>query len=108
MTATAEIATTSHQNVLLAPNAALRFTPDTTTTTRSRGVLGSLMPGPPREAEKKVKMESGSKQLWVLKSGRPVPVMVNVGQTDGRMTEITSGDVQESTQVITDILSTGK
>jgi HlyD family secretion protein len=107
MTATAEIATTSHKNVLLVPNAALRFTPEGTTY-RSRGVLGSIMPGPPREAEKKVKMESGAKQLWVLHNGRPTPVMVSVGQTDGRHTEITSGDVREGMQAITDSSSASK
>lgn len=108
MTATAEIATTSHENVLLAPNAALRFTPDTATTTNSRGVVGSLMPGPPRDVEKKVKMETGSKQLWVLKNGAPAPVTVTVGQTDGRLTEITSGEVRESMRVITELVSAGK
>ncbi len=50
MTATAEIATTTSGNVLLVPNAALRFAPASAATAQQGGnVMRSIMPGPPRE-----------------------------------------------------------
>jgi HlyD family secretion protein len=48
MTASAEIATASVKDALLVPNAALRYTPAATAS--SRGFVASLMPGPPRGA----------------------------------------------------------
>jgi HlyD family secretion protein len=106
MTATAEIATTTNDNVLLAPNAALRFTPATSNgggSARSGGMLRGLMPGPPREPERNVKTEGSN--LWVLRNGQPARVAVTIGQTNGRLTEITSGDVREGMQIIIDAVS---
>jgi HlyD family secretion protein len=105
MTATAEISTMVHDNALLVPNAALRFTPEATIT-QSRGMLGGLMPGPPREPEKQVKTDA--QQVWVLRAGQAVAVPVTAGQTNGRQTEITGGDVREGVQVITDTASAGQ
>ena len=105
MTATAEIATTERENVLLVPNAALRFTPAATAQNERRGMFG-LMPGPPPEPEKQVK--TSAKQVWVLRNGRPAAVPVTVGQTNGRQTEITGGDLREALQVITETTSAGQ
>lgn len=103
MTATAEIATTVRENVLLAPNAALRFTPDTSSSIRGRGMLGGLMPGPPREPERQVKTDA--QQVWLLRDGQPVPVPVAVGPTNGRHTEVSGGNLRAAMQVITDTAS---
>jgi HlyD family secretion protein len=95
MTATAEIVTAERENVLLAPNAALRFTPPPTEAESKPGggLLASLMPRPPRgmggrrsprvASDKK----GGRAKLWVLRDGQPVAVPVTVG-SDGRMTEV--------------------
>ncbi|HRP27620.1 MAG TPA: hypothetical protein PLG77_04225, partial [Burkholderiaceae bacterium] len=56
MTATASIAAVQRADVLLVPNAALRFTPDTAAAKPAAGgadVLSKLMPGPPRGAPKR-------------------------------------------------------
>ena len=45
---------------------------------------------------------ASAKQVWVLKDGKPVPVAVTPGISDGRMTEITGGDLQAGMLVITD------
>jgi HlyD family secretion protein len=104
MTATAEIATTTNENVLLAPNAALRFTPSGSgAAPQGRGMLGGLMPGPPPERDHAVKTDGH--QLWILTNGRPSAIAVTVGQTNGRQTEITSGEVREGMPVITDAVS---
>jgi HlyD family secretion protein len=42
----------------------------------------------------------GSRTLYVLENGRPRPVNVKIGSTDGELTEITSG-LEEGAQVIT-------
>jgi len=107
MTATAEIATVTAENVLLVPNAALRFTPATSAgQQRSGGLLRSLMPGPPREPERQVKTDA--QHVWVLRDGQAVAVEVRVGQTNGQHTEVAGGEVGEGMQVITGAASTSR
>jgi len=107
MTATAEVATTTNENVLLAPNAALRFTPAASAgQQRSGGLLRSLMPGPPREPERQVKTEA--QHVWILRDGQAVAVEVTVGQTNGQQTEITGGELRQGMQVITDAVSASR
>jgi HlyD family secretion protein len=105
MTASAEIATASVKGAVLVPNAALRFTPPDGTTENERGFVGSLLPGPPgRGASQTEATPTGpARQVWTLRDGAPVAVPVTVGQTDGRFTEIASGDLDEGMPVITDL-----
>jgi HlyD family secretion protein len=108
MTATAEIATVSRENALLVPNSALRFTPLATSPQASRGLLGSLMPGPPPDHSTKqaVPQTKGSaQQVWALRNGEPLAVPVTIGVTDGKFTEVVSGNLQEGMQVITDSIT---
>ena len=42
-----------------------------------------------------------AKQVWVLRNGAAVAVAVTPGISDGRMTEITAGDLQVGMLVIT-------
>jgi len=104
MTATAEITTASRQNVLLVPNTTLRFTPpQPAESSQSRGLVGSLLPHPPSRTNQK-KTSNTNKQsprVWVLRDKMPVAVQVETGLSDGRNTEIVSGDLQVGTQVIT-------
>jgi HlyD family secretion protein len=107
MTATAEIATVTAENVLLVPNAALRFTPATSAAQRrSGGLLRSLMPGPPREPERQVKTDT--QHVWILRDGQAVAVEVRVGQTNGQHTEIAGGEIGQGMQVITDAVSASR
>ena len=112
MTGTAEIVTMSRENVLLVPNAALRFspTPGAGLAKRSGGCLmGSLMPGPPRMMKKPPAPPGGNTpKVWVLRDGRPEPVEVKTGATDGQSTEITGGSLQPGDAVITDTMAAGK
>ena len=41
-------------------------------------------------------------KVWVLENNMPRPVEVKTGITDGKMTEIVSGDLQSGMQVITE------
>ena len=110
MTGTAEITTLTHENALLVPNAALRFSPPdpTAAPASSRGVFGTLMPrssSRPRGAAA-VTAADGSRRIWVLRDGQAVALQVKTGATNGRVTEILGGELQPGMQVITAIAST--
>jgi len=110
MTATAEIITVTREDALLVPNAALRFSPASGAAVRSRSLVESLMPRPPRDAAPKTaKPAEGStaRQVWVLREGQPVMVNVTVGVSDGRQTEIVAGELKAGDAVITDTVSAG-
>ena len=111
MTATATITATQRNDVLLVPNTALRFTP----TRRPRappgrrpggGIVSSLTPRMPGSRTRRPAAAGAStataRQVWVLRDGAAVAVAVTPGISDGRMTEITGGDLQAGMQVITD------
>jgi HlyD family secretion protein len=106
MTATATITATQRKNVLLVPNTSLRFTPTTEHAAAPGGGLGSSliprMPGRTRRSAAVGASTAGAKQVWVLRDGAAVPVAVTPGISDGRMTEITGGDLQAGMLVITD------
>ncbi|MBP8214378.1 MAG: efflux RND transporter periplasmic adaptor subunit [Propionivibrio sp.] len=104
MTATARIVTANRENVLLVPNAALRFTPPTTTDAAPQGsYISRLMPRPPQQKKPQAKKSNGAEpQVWVLNEGQPKPIAVKVGASNGRQTEITGGELQAGMAVITD------
>lgn len=108
MTGTAEITTLTRENALLVPNAALRFSPEAPAggqRSSSRGLAGMLMPRPPRPTPAARETPRGTRQVWVLQDGQPVAVAVQTGATNGRVTEITGGELEAGTQVITEIES---
>jgi HlyD family secretion protein len=104
MTATASILTDSIKNVLLVPNPALRFTPQTTVV--KKGVFG-----PPPEEPKNVDVSRGARQqLWVIGAdGKPKAIPVTVGHTNGSLTEVQGKGVHPGLKVITgQLASAGK
>ncbi len=110
MTATASITTVERSSVLLVPNAALRFSPGTTAgqqEDRSGGIVGSLLPRPPgataRNASATATVKPGTGRIWILKNGAPVEVAVTVGQTDGRVTEVSGAELKAGLAVIVDV-----
>jgi HlyD family secretion protein len=108
MTATARIITARRENVLLVPNAALRFSPPAAPAAGPSGnvVLSRIFLGPPRPQKKPqvlaVSTPGASRQVWVLREGRPVEVTVKTGVSNGRQTEIIGGDLTAGTAVIVD------
>jgi len=113
MTGTAEIITAERQDVLLVPNAALRFSPAAAGAAKKSGggILGAMLPRPPRQASRpamKAAATGDAQRVWVLREGAPAALAISVGASDGRMTEVTGGEVREGTQVITEMLSTPK
>ena len=77
MTANVTIITDKKENVLAVPSAAFRYRPS--------AYEGELLRG---------------RVLWVLEEGRPLPVQVETGITDGAYVEIKSDDLKEGDRVI--------
>lgn len=109
MTATAEIVTVTRSNALLVPNAALRFSPTSGDAPPSGppgggGILGRLMPRPPADRPKPPAAAGpkGGSRVWVLNEGMPMPVQVQIGATNGQLSEVVSGQVTSGTPVITE------
>ena len=108
MTATAAITATQRSNVLLVPNTALRFSPNVAladaAAKKSSGIslLPTRMPGTDRKSAAASASTALARQVWVLRDGKAVAVSVAPGISDGRMTEITKGDLQAGMLVITD------
>jgi HlyD family secretion protein len=109
MTATASITAAQRNDVLLVPNSALRFTPidgAAGNPASAGGIVSTLMPRMPRSSTRSPAAASAStataRQVWVLRDGVAVPVAVVPGISDGRMTEITSGELQAGMEVIID------
>lgn len=105
MTASADITVASVEDALVVPNAALRFTPVTDeaqapTGNGGSGLVGMVMPSRPGGGEKPG--GTGSNAVYVLRDGTPVRVPVELGESDGSVTEIVSGNLAEADMVITD------
>lgn len=105
MTASATITAIKRTGVLLVPNAALRFTPTAPATAAKTNIGSGLLMGPPR-GQRRQAAEGAStataRRVFVLREGKPVAVAVTPGISDGRMTEITGGELRAGMAVITD------
>lgn len=109
MTATATIVVDQIDNALLVPAAALRFTPPRAEAAQEgRGLVGALLPRPPRPTPKpnaNARTKGKSQQVWVLREGQPFPVAITIGATNGLLTVVTSGDLAPGMAVITDTVT---
>lgn len=107
MTANATIIAKERKNVLTVPNTALRFAPTPTAdAAKPKGFQLSFGPrasgGSPPKSGAQTASTAGAKKIYVLKNGQPAAVAITVGISDGRMTEIMSGDLKAGTPVITE------
>jgi len=112
MTATADITVKNIENAILVPSAALRFTPPVQEEKKpSTGLVGSLLPRPPRLASEKgenISLKRKQQRVFILNDGKLVAVPVTVGSTDGNMTEIVGGDIKPGMAVVVDVIGAGK
>ena len=110
MTATAEIITKARPDVLLVPNAALRFTPADATKGGSSGITSTLTMRRIRggNADKSGQKGKGARQtVYILDNGVPRAVAIQTGVSNGSITEVVGGDLQPGMQVITGQLAVG-
>lgn len=115
MTATAVIATSQRDNVLLVPSSALRFSPAAARAAASAATGGSLvsrlMPRPPgmgaprrnaSGAAAAAGNASREARLYLLRDGQAVELKVRRGLSDGRVTEVSGEGLSEGLAVIVD------
>lgn len=112
MTATAEIVTRARPNVLLVPNAALRFTPTNGAGKQgSGGIAGALTPRRPitntGNDQSAVRGRGAQQTVYVLESGKPRAIKLSTGASDGTWTEVLGGNLRAGMAVITGQLASG-
>ena len=113
MTAYVNITLAQRDEVLLIPNAALRFRPSASdkSAKNKRGIDKNS--GEKPSGEKPSAGKAGGKDkgdgspmatvmstVYVLENGQPKPVRIGLGITDNRMTEVVSGELKEGAAVI--------
>jgi HlyD family secretion protein len=90
MTATASIEAATVKNALLVPNAALRFVPPD-------HIKKNAPPAPPE-----LNGVNGAR-VWTVNGKTLKPHDLRLGPTDGRQTQILSGDLKPGDEVVTDL-----
>jgi HlyD family secretion protein len=88
MTAYVNVIVARHANVLLVPNAALRFRP----------AAAAEAPRPRPGATEKA--PAATSTVYVLDQGQPRAVRVGVGISDGRNTEITTSELRAGDEIV--------
>lgn len=110
MTATATIVVDERTDVLLVPNAALRFNPNRKPqTSGTQGVsVDQFLPTARRPPNQNKRAPGGNgagggprePTLWLPTGGEPKRVVVETGVTDGIRTQVTSAEINEGTEII--------
>jgi len=113
MTATAEIEVKKIENAILIPNAALRFSiPISEDKEEDKGVskgsfISRLLPRPPKpssRASEELPQDKKEKRIYILKDKKPIAIPIISGETDGRVTQVVSGDIKPGMFVIVDLV----
>lgn len=126
MTATVNITYAERDDVLAISNAALRFRPPAELVSAAnrpgpfpssaanspgeRG-LGARNGGPGKPGSSRASASDGAtaapRSIWLLKGGIPALASVQLGLSDGTVTEVTGGDVTDGSLAITDASGAG-
>jgi HlyD family secretion protein len=97
MTAYVNINFAKHENVLLVPNAALRYKPK-----NEEIKLAMKKDNKTNDAKSKLKNDGfGSGKVYVLRNNKPEMIRVQTSITNGKFTEIISSDIKPNEFVIT-------
>jgi HlyD family secretion protein len=99
MTANVTVVYAERKAALAVANAALRFRPPPSLVA-SAGV---------HEGHRRQRLDGGAqpdaaetKTIWTLRDGTPVPVTIHAGLSDGTVTEVVDGDLEEGDPVVID------
>lgn len=87
-------------DALLVPNAALRYTPRPELVEQSDEEDGSLGNDAGQDITSDKSDAEKRKTVWVRKGQLVSPVEVEIGATDGALTEVVRGDLQPGTEVV--------
>ena len=114
MTATALITVNKRENVVLVPNAAMRFAPTAkgpAGSSRSGGLVGMLLPRPPGMNSTKIDepdLKSKEQRVWTVRENQPAPLPFTKGLSDGVNTEVLNGSIQPGMELVIEESSTQK
>jgi HlyD family secretion protein len=108
MTATATIRVQSVANALLVSNHALRFLPLSNDQNSGGNSFFSGPPGMSGNTNIESSAALNNPHVWVVRDGKPQPIQVTLGSTDGKLTEIKSGQVTPGMPLIVEALKEGK
>jgi HlyD family secretion protein len=111
MTANVSVQIEHKENILKIPNSALRFRPETakkeeTSKASNRKQIWGLLTEEQKEKLKETGRSSERTQakpgrVWILTpEGKPAPVEIMVGITDGTFSELVKGNLQEGAEVV--------
>jgi len=97
MTANVVLSYARREHALRAPQAGLRFKPDSAALAE---MLGSV------DAARFIAPSASghTKVVWLLRGSTPTPIAVQIGVNDGSYAEVTSGDVHAGDRVIVEIV----
>jgi HlyD family secretion protein len=104
MTANVSVLIEHKEGILKIPNAALRFRP-AVAKIKETGEKGKGGSPQKQKSNEQVKSPQGEKErpgkVWVLsQQGKPIPVSIVLGITDGTFSEVVAGDLREGMEVI--------
>jgi len=110
MTANVTFVYAEKEDVLKVPNAALRFKPPPALLGEGGGRSGNAATGARPEGGRAGGRPEGARgqetpdrrTVWVLKEGKPSPIRIRTGISDGSATEVLEGELQAGGEVITD------
>jgi HlyD family secretion protein len=114
MTATAVITVNKRDNVVLVPNAALRFAPSTEGASGSSsggGLVGMLLPRPPGMNDSNIEepdAKSKAQRVWTVRDGQLAALSFTKGLSDGLHTEVASGSIESGMELVTDEASASR
>lgn len=100
MTATAQILVNEVKDALTVPNAALRYAPPRQSSGQGFNITSLFIPRMPRGEKTTVPAADGERTVHVLEDGKPKAVKVRVGVSDGKDTQIISGEIKAGDEVI--------
>jgi HlyD family secretion protein len=104
MTANVTFITGERDNVLAVPNTALRFRPPVPEGAQAQGPQGQAGErGQGRGTGTREALPPDAKRVWVLRDGRPAPVRIRTGLSDGTVTEVVEGELKEGDAVLTSV-----
>ena len=85
------------------PNAALRYSPPVQARQEGFSLSRLFMPRMPRGGGRPAQKEpvTGERAVWALKNNAPVSLSIKTGASDGRLTEVTAGELDTDTLLIT-------
>ena len=106
MTATALITVNKRENVVLVPNAAMRFAPTTkgpSGSSRGGGLVGMLLPRPPGMNSAKTDepdLKGKEQRVWTVRENQLAPLPFTKGLSDGVNTEVLHGSIPPGTELV--------